>query len=261
MTLISEIIYDAYRVSNILAIGASPTSIQTDEALRFLNRIVEGVYGFESGEQLTPFALGQANISHPSGYPWYGNNPDGEWYVPKNVRLILNLTASTEVYLHPCPNDGSRFAVVDNAQSLNINPLTVHGNGRMIESGQSILLDVDGTNQEWFFRADTNNWMKLTNLGLEDELPFPRMFDDMFIVLLAMRINPSYGAMLDPQSAEVLRKTTTKFQARYTQHIPIPSDLALLKLSKVSADRDSYYGYYGYEFGTPESLFNKGVPW
>lgn len=99
MTLIADLITDAYRQSNLLALGTTPSQLQQDEALRYLDRIVQSVFGIEVGEPLTAIPLGRQNISRPSGYPGWGNDPGGEWFVPKNTRLILNLDQSVTVYL------------------------------------------------------------------------------------------------------------------------------------------------------------------
>jgi hypothetical protein len=49
LTLVSEIITDAFRQSNLVAVGTTPTTEETTEALRYLNRIVKSVFGNEAG--------------------------------------------------------------------------------------------------------------------------------------------------------------------------------------------------------------------
>ena len=75
MTLVSEIISDAFRLSNITRVGGSPTSDQETEALRYLNRIVKSVFGNEAGENFLPFPIGDRGISRPSEYPGWTNTP------------------------------------------------------------------------------------------------------------------------------------------------------------------------------------------
>src|SRR6478736_2832230 len=115
MTLTSQIISDAFRIGNLTAVEhPDPTDAEISEALRYLNRIVKSVFGAEAGEPLTAWPIGGKNIERPSGYPWYGDNPGGDWYVPKNFRLMFNLeTAAPELWLHPDPDDGCRFAAID----------------------------------------------------------------------------------------------------------------------------------------------------
>ena len=153
MTTVTQVIKDAFRVSNITAAGTSPTTPQETEALRYLSRIVLSTLGHEAGEPFTNIPIGDANISRPSGYPWYGQVPDvTDWFVPENVRLMVNSNEETTVYLHPDPDDGARFAFIDLAGNLATNNLIVNGNGRNIDGSASITLNTDSDAGEWFYR-------------------------------------------------------------------------------------------------------------
>lgn len=259
MTLVSEIITDAYRQSNLLAITASPTAAQQTEALRYLNRIVKSVFGNEVGEPLTNLPIGSNNISRPSGYPWWDTVPDNDWFVPKNIRVNLNITEPLSLYLHPDPDDGSRFAALDVSGNLSAAPCTVYGNGRLIEGADSIVLNLDGLNAEWMYRADLGNWQKYAPLLNTDPFPFPEEFDDFFITLLAMRLNPSYGTALAGESQQMLARSRTQIRARYTQIIPTRAELALIRLPRVASDRD-FWGNSDWLYN-PNDMFNKGWPW
>lgn len=259
MTLVSTIISDAFRQSNLLALGVSPTTAQSDEALRYLNRIVKGVFGKEAGENFTSMPVGRANISRPSGYPWYNDVPDSDWFVPENVRLVFNLENSLDIYLSPRPDDGARFAVIDPAGNLATYPVTVYGNGRLIEDVESIVLNTDGYSGEWFYRADLSTWKLYSPLLTSDTFPFPEEFDDFFITLLAVRLNPSYGASLDEQSDMMMKRAQNILRARYTQHEEVPVELGLLRMPKTAIDRDRWGGVY--DFYNPNDMFNKGYPW
>lgn len=252
MTLVSQIITDAYRQGNLIAKGVTPTTTEQEEALRYLNRLVKAVFGFEAGEDLRPLAIGRANISRPSGYPWYDTVPDEiDWFVPKNYRLMLNLTQPVNVYLHPDPDDGSRFAVQDVAGNLSTYNITVHGNGRNIDGSTQLTLNTNGEGGEWFYREDTGNWVKYSSLALDDVFVFPEEFDDFFITSLAIRLNPSYGIQLDPQSNAVLTRSRKQLVSRYKQNIPVESELALLRLTNPT----EFYSYYN-----EDSAFKKGWP-
>lgn len=259
MTVVSQIISDALRQSNLIALGTSPTLAQQSEGLRFLNRIVRSVFGNEAGENLTPFPLGKLNIDRPQGFPWYNQQPSGQWYVPENYRLMANLQEPLTVYLHPMPDDGARVGVVDVAGNFATHNFTIDGNGRSIEGANSLVLSTNGTKEVWFYRADEGNWMKTTNLTESDTFPFPEEFDDMFITMLAMRLNPAYGRAMDQQSAMVLNRARTQFRARYKNNIPTRSEEGLLRYSKMDTLRnwwnwnDSYYN--------PNDLFNTGRPY
>lgn len=259
MTTVSQIVTDAYRQSNLLAIGASPTSPQQTEALRYLNRVVKSVFGHEIGESLTAFPIGRVNISRPAGFPWYDPIPDNNWFIPKNCRLVFNLDESIDLYLHPAPNDGTRFAVTDIAGSFAANPVTIYGNGNLIGGAATATLNTNGLDAEWFYRADTGNWVQYAPLLIDDSFPFPEEFDDFFITMLAIRLNPAYGASIDGQSQAVLTRATKQIRARYSQNMPTPSETGLIRLSRISADRDAWVNSdYYYD---PNSTFARGWPW
>lgn len=260
MTLVSEIIIDSFRQSNLEAIGVQPSDAKLTEALRYLNRIVKSVFGNEVSEPFQSFPLGRNGISRPAGYPWWDTVPSNDWFVPKNTRVMLNLDTNLyNLWLHPSPDDGSRFAAIDVSGTLGTYPITLHGNGRLIENAESIILDTPHLDQEWFYRADLANWQKTYPLLLADSFPFPEEFDDFFITMLSIRLNPSYGAQLDPQSQLVLTRSRTQLRARYSQNIETRSELALIRPAKVAADRDQWGNtYWLYQ---PNSMFDKGWPW
>lgn len=259
MTTVYDIIKDAYRQSNLIALGVEPNQLQESEALRYLSRIVKSVFGNEMGENFESFPLGSQGVNAPQGYPWYGNTPGGDFFIPLNKRLICNLTADTVVYLHPNPEDGSRVGVIDVSKNFVTNSLTLQGNGRQIEGGFSLTLNTNSTDTEWFYRADLGNWQKVSPLAKFDTFPFPEEFDDMFILLLAFRLNPAYERDLDPQSGEILKRSRGQFRSRYHNIIPQMSEIGLIRNSRMTADRDIYSRYYGYY--DPQYLFNFGVPW
>ena len=259
MTLVSQIISDAYRLGNLTAIGTAPSLAQQDEALRYLNRIVKSTLGNEVGEPLEAFPLGTNGVSRPSGFPWWGQQPDNEWFVPKNKRLILNLTGPQTVYLHPMPNDGTRFAVSDTSGNLATNTLTVSANGRLIEGATSAVLNTNGLEREWFYRDDLGEWVKYATLIASDTFPFPEEFDDFFVTVLAVRLNPSYNASLDPQAQATMIRMGRQIKARYHQEIEIGSEWGLIKMPRTAQDRDGWGTQW--DWVDPTSAFYKGLPW
>lgn len=261
MTTVSTIIDDAFRASNLTATGAAPTSGEITEALRYLNRIVASTIGNEAGEDFVPVAIGSANISRPTGFPWYETVPDNtDWFVPENTRLFLNIEEALTLYLHPEPDDGARVAVVDMGENLATYNLTLNGNGRHIEGSDTLVLDGSTGNVfEWFYRADTGNWVLYSELSLINEFPFPEEFDDYFIMSLAMRINPQYGKTLDEQALMFWRRAKSQLRARYSVSIPQPVERGLLRMSRMAGDRDRWrterLAY------NPQAAFNKGWPY
>lgn len=177
MTTVSQIIADAYRESNLKAIGTTPTDEENAEALPRLQSLVSSMLGNEAGVKLSVIPIGRNNINRPSGWPYYTGTPFVDWFVPLNVRLALNLDSAEEVNLHPMPQDGSRFAIADLSGNLATNNLTVNGNGRTIEGADTLVLNTSEIKEEWFYRDDTGDWSRVTNLTLDDPMPYPQDFD------------------------------------------------------------------------------------
>lgn len=222
MTLISSIIVDAFRESNILPLGKAPTADQGAEALRLFNEIVASIYGNDAGEFLLDWPLGNYGRESPRyDISWTEHRIN---HPPINRRLIAVNEEAKRIYLTLRPQDGSRMGIADPFGRLAAFPVTLDGNGRTIEGGLMLVLNTNGLDAEWFYRADLGEWVRITNLLATDALPFPQKFDAMFIILLAMRINPRYGRTLDEQSVVVLKSRRREFVARYLQSQPLEID-------------------------------------
>lgn len=259
MTTAYQIIVDAFRQSNLNAVGIAPSQQQEDEGLRYLNRIVKSVFGNEAGDRLIAFPIGREGINRPSGYPWWNNTPDNNWFVPEDTRVMMNVSQSIDLYLHPAPNDGARFAVNDVNGTLGTYPLTVHGNGRLIGGKETLVINTNDFIGEWFYRDDIGTWMKYAPLGLFDAFPFPEEFDDFFILTLAFRLNPAYQRQFDEQGMVIWNRSKNQFKARYTRDAQVRSELALIRPTRTAADRDQWGATQW--FYNPNSMFDKGWPW
>lgn len=254
MTLISSIIADAYRESNMIPLGASPSANQSTEALRLYNALLSAIFGGQAGERLEEWPLGNLDRDDPD------NNKlclttDQLQHPRVNRRLIATNTAAMTVYLAK-PQDGARMGIVDPFNNLAAAPLTLDGNGFPIEGTPTLLLNVNGTAREWFFRGDLASWVKLSSVLATDENPFPANFDMMFICLLAMRLNPRYGRTLDPQSAEMLKHNRREFVARYIQSEPLAIDTDLSWPFMSRQGYDTRGGGFSSQDG-----FNRGRYW
>lgn len=260
MTAVSSIITSALRETNLIPLGTSPTTLQSDEAFALLSTIVAGVLGNEGGENMTPFPLGQEGINSPKGYPWYQNTLPGNVFVPFNTRIMCNLTAPGLVNLHPKPHDGARMGIVDISHNFDIHPLTINGNGRSIEGQESMVYSTPGEIREWLYREDLGNWVTVVPLDPAGQMPWPPEFDDMFIVMLAIRCNPRYGQVMHPASMETLKQGMKKFSARYKQSdsmMPVESGLLFL----THWNRFWGYGAQNRAYGDPDVSFNSGLPY
>ena len=213
MTLVSAIISDAFRESNRVAAGKSPSAELLAEALVLLNRIVSSVMGWEVGENLAQW---------PVGVTGYDTLPAGAtldvWRYPTpNVMLACNLTAATKIFLPQQPSDGARIAVQDLQNNFATYTLTLDGNGRQIEGAATLALTTNGLNRSWFFRADLGNWTRFSDLASTDTFPFPTEFDDYFITMLALRLAPRLGPQPSAATVAAMTRSRQQFVARYVQ--------------------------------------------
>jgi hypothetical protein len=205
MTTASSIITDAYRESNLIPMGNTPNTNQQTEALGRLNTILLSLIGYEVGEPVEDVNIGGT----------YDQSWDTSYYVPSNVRLILNLSSATTLKLHPQPFDGQRLVAVDAANNLGTHSLTLDGNGRQIEGAATLTLNTNGDTRQWIYHSESGNWVKVTTLLYTDTMPYPAEFDDFFITTLAMRLNPRYGQALQPETVEAMKRARGQLRARY----------------------------------------------
>ena len=240
MTTVAQIITDAYRETNLIARGSSETAGEQTEALRLLNRYIDGLFGNEAGDPLEDMLYGQNSNIDPSLY-----NNDFEtfvdsWYLPAGFRLKFNLSSPKTIRLTPNPENGAVFGVVDASNNLSTYPVIIDGNGSLIEGATDITLNTDGYSGVWFYRSDRANWQRVTNLTTTDESPFPSEFDDLLIIGLAMRLDPRNGNGLSPMSMSRYQEVLKKFRGRYSQVVEKSMDWALRRINGQRRNRNSY---------------------
>lgn len=218
MTLNSSIIQQAFREANLIAVGTSPTTAQQTESLLRLQSLVSSAYSSEAGENLTPWPLGNYSRSNDSKM-WIGEQQLR--YPAINSTLVVVNEAAITAYLPVNPSDGARIQLIDPYSRLASVPVTIDGNGRTIEAAASLTLNTDDLNRTWAFQAENGNWARITDITLGGALPFPREFDDYFVTLLALRLNPTYGIKMDEQSMLRLKQQRRQLTARYAQSAPL----------------------------------------
>ena len=237
MAFVYEIVKDAFREANLIAITQSPTLDEQTEALRLLNRFVRSIFGNEAGDKLQSAAVGTGNVTTTGSLPTYSFT--GTNYSPLNVRLLCNIAAPTSINLHPDPEDGSRIGVVDATGNFATQNLTLVGNGRKIDAALTAVLGTNSIQKEWFYRADLGSWMAISNLLLNDTFPFPIEFEDLFVIGLATRLNPRNGASMDEQAVMNFKRQKSLFRARYSQSIQQDSEEGLIRLSGTRLNRQT----------------------
>lgn len=210
MTLASEIITRAFRENNIVPIVSSPNTNEQTEALSLLNSIILSVVGNQAGQELHDINIGGS----------YDQSQFCSNWIPENARLMLSLSGARTFNLHPEPYEGQRLAIADVGGNLATYNLVLTGNGRRIEAATSLTLSTNSATRQWLFRADTANWVRVTDLAASDEMPFPEEFDDYFITRLAMRLAPRNSTQVAQETLDALRRAEHQLRARYRRPRP-----------------------------------------
>lgn len=249
MTIVRQIVTDAYREPGIIGVEESPSAEQLTEGLRRLNALYRSLFGNELGDPLKSVNYGSQGLSNTYAKDEDVSSDIDSIYVPVNHRLILNIGAATTLYLNPNPQDGARVAVVDNGGNVSTYNVTVNGNGRHIEDTSTVVLNTNSVNREWFYRADTGNWVKVTDLTADDVSPLPEDFDDLLVTLLAFRLNPRYGAQSSDEMIQTLKRIKKLFSARYKQ---ITEELSEIGLYRIPSTR------HYWQTGNTTRTFNRG---
>jgi hypothetical protein len=236
MTTATSLIQSAYREGNLIAVGKQPTSAEQTEALLLLNNFVLGIFGYEMGENLQDWLApsAQRTAPVPANYPQLPivslddslslllGTPGGTmWaYPPRNRRIVWGGVTAT-VYFPEAPMDGSRMAVVQGSGAGDSGApgakLTLDGNGRTIETTNTVQYTDPLAPRQWLYRADVANWLAVVTLGLNDQCPFPQDFDDFFICALAMRLAPRYSKITAAETQKTALDTLKRLKARYRQ--------------------------------------------
>lgn len=243
MTTIAEIITDAYRDNNLIAVGKQPTTDEQTEGLRRLNAFFRSIFGLELGVELrdwtTPPSRTEPIPARYSRKPLDTDLPSDVWpYPPNNSRLLLNIATATTIYFPSKPQDGSRMSLVDVASSAT---LTIDANGRKIEGALTKAVGAPLTEPlEWFYRADLSEWVSIKDLIVTDESPLPDDFDDFLILALSTRLSARVGKTASIARAD-LKRMTRKLKTRYRQ-AKEPTLASDLRIGTLSANGNYYTG-------------------
>lgn len=239
MTAAIDLIQAAFREGNLIAAGKQPTTAEQTEALAGLNRFVNGIFGYEMGENLSDwlFPVPQRTAPVAANFPqlpvptYEGPLVDSLLapFPPRNSRVVWGQTTGT-VFFPEAPEPGTRMAFVqgsgagDSGQPGEI--LTFDGNGRQIQDPadlqfkDTIALTSPADPAQWFYRDDLGKWVVCMDMELETECPFPKEFDDFFICALSKRQAPRFGKITATDTIETAKRTLSRLKARYRQSAP-----------------------------------------
>lgn len=243
MTTCSSLITDAYRESNLIPVGKTPTAAEQAEALTRLNALVASVFGEEMGENLqdwpvpipqrtAPAAANFPQLPYPMGLDGNlygvpsGSNISNEFaqYPPKNSRIIFGGVTGT-VYLPEAPDDGSRIACVQGSGAGDSGVvgaiLTLNGNGRTIELTPTKTFTFASpatASVQWVYHASKGDWSKVSfTMALSDDIGFPIEIDDYWVTSLAIRLAGRYGKTVSQETSQTYLRMNKKVKAKYRQ--------------------------------------------
>lgn len=243
MTVVADIIDEAFRESGLITELEHPTPTQSERALSRLQSIVMAAYGYEVGEPLVDWLIGDYETRYIAN----------EWQYPiANSRLLLRMTDERTIYFPLQPMNGARMKVIDVLGNLATFPVTLDGQGRLIEGASQLVLNQNSINRTWIYDAEVANWVRVEGIDIDTQMPFPVEFDDYFITTLAMALSPRYSNDVSPMTVARMQDYLGKIRSRYRQTQFTPSELGLLRLTN-----DRRY-WLGYSFGPWE--FNRGYP-
>jgi hypothetical protein len=226
MTTLTTIVNNAFRESGITPVGVTPDTAEASEALTLLCNLIASLYTDDIGETLTPYNVGANGISYPTTSEHIVST-----LIPINSALACNLTAPLTLYLDPLPHDGALITIFDASSNFATNNLTINGNGRKIAGSTSpLVLNSNGVTVTYMYNVGTG-WSAVVTLSLgTDVSPFASKYDDMLSIMLALRINPRYGAEAAPETLAYLKKLHKQFKAQYRHKEEVSSENGITAL-------------------------------
>lgn len=241
MTQCADILEQAFYEAGLVMELQHPSPTQMRRGMVTLKGIVEFLCGGSAGEYLNAWPLGNFGRG-----PQYNYLPSVQVLQrpPLNAQLIATNMNAMTVYLPVNPSDGARFGVNDPFGRLSTVPITLDGNGRTIGGAASVVVNADNLKSVYFYRDDLADWKIVTPLLITDDLPFPEEYDQMFLLMMAMRLNPVYGRTLSGTQNQWLKEFRQQFTARYVQSSPlqINPDLGYATRQSYSQYADAWFG-------------------
>jgi len=239
-TLVSEIVIQAFREGNFIAVGETTTAEELLEAVPRVNNLIASLLGIELGEAYRDFYVPQehdpaAPLRHPLTPTGQGLTSEEPWqFPPANSRLLVKVDEERVLYFPANPLDGSRMMYLDMGCEADV---TLNGNGRLIEGEPEIetVLEPEGEadpvlfhRKKWLYRADMGDWIELKQpLLAGDTVPLPPEFDDLLVTGLAMRLAPRFQVQVDAIIAERFTDMLARLKKRYKQSERMPTSMEL----------------------------------
>ncbi len=212
MTTLSEIIDAAYRERQLLDIGETPSAEQSEEALTLLQGIIARAIVQKPQSIVT---LGAKPVTSLKARPRDFTPYLKDMALPQNVYVHAQLESPVTVLMPYNAGDGARLVFVDVAGNFASNPLTLDGNGSLVDAAATKVLSTNGQRADFMYRRDLAEWRTVAPLISSSTMPFPEEYDDMFVLMLATRLLSRYGREIDAGSEALLSEMRERFDAQY----------------------------------------------
>jgi hypothetical protein len=217
MSTLSEIIQRAFRESQILDIDRAPSTQQVTEALP----ILRGIILRHIRPAVTTIWIGALeSIKEQKGAIFKNfNSYIPNRAVPQDCYVNMFPDQARSLLMPPSPGDGARLTFIDVGGTLASFPVTLLGNGNLVNMTASETLSTNNSITSFMFRRDIANWQPVSPVAIIETaaMPFPEEFDDMFVIELATRINPRYGKDMSEVTMQVYESIRSRFMGRYMQ--------------------------------------------
>lgn len=213
MTTATVIINRAWRETQLLPSDVTPSTSQYTESLPLLQGLLERHI---RAPILTIWLGNVTALRQQRGVVLRDFTPYADRVaVPQDVYVNCVLDGPKTLMLPPTPGDGARIVIIDVSQNFGTYPLTLTGNGNLIDGGADLVLSASGEGVSLMYRRDLAEWVPITTLELSNNLPYPAMYDDLFVIELAMRLDPRYGKEMPAVTADIYRSIRSQFVGRY----------------------------------------------
>lgn len=202
----------ALRRLGVLGPGQRPDAQQEEDAVAAANRLLRGLVGL--------------GLSHPVRHLETDQSVQlsADWPAQRLLCMVGGIT----IQLPPRAADGARIIILDVNGLAAASPITVTTDGPKIEGAASPLsLNTAGVDRALMFRADLGDWRRVSDLTIDDILPFPDDLEEAWTITLMNACESLFDAEMRPSDARMIAPAMKRFRARYMKPWPLRPDSAL----------------------------------
>jgi len=211
MATARETIITGLEALRVIGMGQNPPSAMATYCLRQLNNYIAQIGG-----------MPMRNVSPSSGYTISRTWPA--------MRVLCQAGCRSVILPQGTVPDGTRVEVVDAANSAATSNITISGNGWKIGAASSLTINTNGGSVLLMFRTDLGRWVEYDDLGLDDDIPFPRELNQA-IALNAAKTYTRFGQSLSAEDAAAAIEGARQLRARYRKPPPFVHDAAVSNIS------------------------------